>query len=54
MAREASAFWLSVRQLRDLPARDQIWSGILPTHEELGDAAAYLSSVEIPDDLSGL
>lgn len=54
MAREASAFWLSVRELRDVPARDQIWSGILPTPEELGDPASYLLSVEIPDDLSGM
>jgi putative hydrolase len=54
MAREASAFWLAIRELRDVAARDQIWSGILPTHEELNDPATYLSSVEIPDDLSGL
>ncbi len=54
MAREASAFWLAIRELRDVASRDQIWSGIFPTHEELGDPAGYLASVEIPDDLSGL
>ena len=54
MAREASAFWLQIRELRDLETRDHIWSGILPTHEELTSPADYLHSVEVPDDLSGL
>jgi putative hydrolase len=54
MSREASAFWLQLRELRDIAARDQIWSGILPTHEELTDVSGYLRSVEVPDDLSGL
>jgi putative hydrolase len=54
MAREASAFWLQIRELRDLEIRDQIWSGILPTHEELTSPEDYLHSVEVPDDLSGL
>jgi putative hydrolase len=54
MSREASAFWLQLRDLRDVAARDQIWSGILPTHAELTDVEGYLRSVEVPDDLSGL
>ena len=54
MSREASAFWAEIRKVGELAGRDQIWSGILPTQEELTDASAYLKSVEIPDDLSGL
>jgi putative hydrolase len=54
MSREASAFWLQLRDLRDVAARDQIWSGILPTHAELTDVEGYLRSVEVPDDLSEL
>ncbi|HUW88716.1 MAG TPA: zinc-dependent metalloprotease [Candidatus Paceibacterota bacterium] len=54
MSREASAFWSQIRALRDVSARDQIWSGILPTHEELTDAEGYLRSIEVPDDLSSL
>lgn len=54
MAREASIFWMQIRQLRDVETRDQIWSGILPTHEEIITPEAYLLSVEVPDDLSGL
>ena len=54
MEREASSFWLQIRQLRDLESRDRIWSGILPSHEELLTPETYLHSVEVPDDLSGL
>lgn len=54
MAREASAFWSQIRELRDIEARDRIWSGILPTHEELTTPAEYLHSIDVPDDLSGL
>lgn len=54
MSREASAFWSQIRSLRDVGARDHIWSGILPTHEELTDAEGYLRSIEVPDDLSSL
>lgn len=54
MAREASSFWLQIRELRDLEARDRIWSGILPTHEELTTPEDYLHSIDVPDDLSGL
>ncbi|MDP1712716.1 MAG: zinc-dependent metalloprotease [Candidatus Nanopelagicaceae bacterium] len=54
MSRESSAFWSQIRALRDVSVRDQIWSGILPTHEELTDAEGYLRSIEVPDDLSSL
>ena len=54
MSREASSFWLQIRELRDLEARDRIWSGILPTSEELTTPETYLRSVEVPNDLSGL
>ncbi len=54
MSREASAFWREIRELRDLDTRDRIWSGILPTHEELTSPETYLRSIEVPDDLSGL
>ena len=54
LSREASAFWQKAREIRDLSARDQIWSGILPSAEELLDPEKFLKSAEIPDDLSGL
>lgn len=54
LSREASAFWAQIRNLRDMSARDQIWSGILPTNEELTYPESYLQSVEVPDDLSSL
>jgi hypothetical protein len=43
-----------VRESKDVAARDQIWSGILPSAEELLEAEKFLMSSEIPDDLSGL
>lgn len=54
LAREASAFWRSITELSDISTRDKIWSGILPTQEELLNPQMYLISVEVPDDLSGL
>ena len=54
LAREATAFWQKVRESKDIAARDQIWSGILPSAEELLEAEKFLTSTEIPDDLSGL
>lgn len=54
MAREASSFWFQIRELRDLETRDRIWSGILPTSEELTAPEDYLRSIDVPDDLSGL
>jgi putative hydrolase len=54
LAREASAFWQKIRETKDVTARDQIWSGILPSAEELLEPEKFLKSAEIPDDLSGL
>jgi len=54
LAREASAFWSRVREVRDVSARDQLWSGILPSATELLAPDLFLASTEIPDDLSGL
>lgn len=54
LAREAGAFWSTIGKLRNLQDRDQIWSGILPTAADLLSPQKYLSSIEIPDDLSSL
>ncbi len=54
LSREATAFWRQVRELKDIAARDQIWSGILPTADDLLTPESFLKSLEIPDDLSGL
>lgn len=54
LAREASAFWSRVRELKGTSVRDQIWSGILPSATELLAPDLFLASTEIPDDLSGL
>lgn len=54
LAREATTFWKAVREVKDLEGRDRIWSGILPTSEDLLTPQNYLASIEIPDDLSGL
>ena len=54
LAREASAFWKQVREIKDIEARDRIWSGILPTADDLMTPESFLKSLEVPDDLSGL
>ena len=54
LAREASTFWKAVREVKDIDGRDRIWSGILPTSDDLLTPQSYLASIEIPDDLSGL
>jgi putative hydrolase len=54
LAREASVFWKQIRELKDVQARDRIWSGILPTADDLLDPESFMKSLEIPDDLSGL
>ena len=54
LSREASAFWNHVRTAKDIAARDNIWSGILPSATELLAPDLVLASTEIPDDLSGL
>jgi len=54
LAREGSAFWKQVREIKDVEARDRIWSGILPTADDLLTPESFLKSLEVPDDLSGL
>jgi uncharacterized protein (DUF2342 family) len=54
MTREASAFWKSVREEQSIDIRDGLWAGILPTADDLKDPSAFISSTQIPDDLSGL
>ena len=54
LAREATVFWKQVREIKDVESRDRIWSGILPTSEDLMTPESFMKSLEIPDDLSGL
>jgi len=54
LAREAAVFWKQVRELKNVESRDRIWSGILPTVEDLLTPESFMKSLEIPDDLSGL
>jgi putative hydrolase len=54
--REASAFWSEVKQLRGSDGRDKCWqdAAFLPMPDDLKDVKAFLDSVTVPDDLSGL
>jgi len=54
--REASAFWGEVKTLRGADGRDKCWEdpAFLPMPKDLADAKAFLDSVTVPDDLSGL
>jgi putative hydrolase len=54
LTREASAFWKKIREVKSIAERDQIWSGLLPTADDLLDPEKFLASTTIPDDLSGL
>jgi len=54
LAREATSFWRQIRELKDVQSRDHIWSGILPTADDLLTPESYLKSLVVPDDLSGL
>ena len=54
LTREASAFWKKIREVKSIAERDQIWSGFLPTAEDLLSPEKFLASTSIPDDLSGL
>jgi len=54
LTREASTFWKKIREVKSIAERDQIWSGLLPTAEDLLDPEKFLASTSIPDDLSGL
>jgi putative hydrolase len=54
--RECVAFWGEVTRLAEAKGRDNRWedSVLLPTSDDLGDAAKFLASTTVPDDLSGL
>ena len=54
LTREASAFWKKIREVKSVGERDQIWSVLLPTADDLLDPEKFLTSTSIPDDLSGL
>jgi putative hydrolase len=54
LSREASAFWKKIREVKSISERDQIWSGLLPTADDLLDPEKFVASTSIPDDLSGL
>jgi len=54
LAREATVFWKQVREMKSIESRDRIWSGILPTSDDILNAESFMKSLEIPDDLSGL
>lgn len=54
ISREASAFWGKIRELHGVEKRDQIWGGLLPTAEDLTSPEKFISTTQIPDDLSGL
>jgi putative hydrolase len=54
LARESAAFWKQIRELKDVESRDRVWSGILPTADDLLTPESFMKSLEVPDDLSGL
>ena len=54
LAREAALFWKHIREIKDIESRDRVWSGILPTANDLLTPESFMKSLEIPDDLSGL
>ena len=54
LAREAALFWKHIREIKDIESRDRVWSGILPTANDLLTPESFMQSLEIPDDLSGL
>ena len=54
LTREATVFWKQLREIKDIESRDRVWSGILPTADDLLTPESFMKSLEIPDDLSGL
>ena len=54
--REASTFWSEVKNLRGADGRDKCWedAAFLPMPDDLSNVKAFLDSVTVPDDLSGL
>jgi len=41
LTREASAFWKKIREVKSVGERDQIWSGLLPTADDLLDPEKF-------------
>lgn len=54
LAREASAFFSRIREVKGVEGRDAMWSGILPTANELLAPDLFIESTQIPDDPSSL
>ena len=54
LTREASSFWKKIREIKNVGERDKIWSGLLPSADDLLDPEKFVASTSIPDDLSGL
>jgi putative hydrolase len=54
--RECTKFWSDVHALQGIEGRDHRWedASLLPRSEDLADAAGFLQSTTVPDDLSGL
>jgi len=54
--REASAFWNEVKIIKGSDGRDKCWDdpAFLPMPDDLANVKAFLNSVTVPDDLSGL
>lgn len=54
--REAAAFWGEVKKIKGADGRDKCWEdpAFLPMPDDLVDVKAFLNSVTVPDDLSGL
>ena len=54
--REASAFWSEVKIIKGSDGRDKCWDdpAFLPMPDDLANVKAFLNSVTVPDDLSGL
>jgi putative hydrolase len=54
--RESAAFWSEVKNLRGCDGRDKCWEdpAFLPMPKDLNNVKAFLDSVTVPDDLSGL
>lgn len=54
--REASAFWSEVKKIKGSDGRDKCWddAAFLPMPDDLSDVQAFLNSVTVPNDLSGL
>ena len=54
--RESATFWSEVKKLSGADGRDKCWEdpAFLPMPNDLKDPAAFLNSVTVPDDLSGL